>query len=318
MKNILVVGDSMIDVYTSGDATKLSPEAPVPDFCKSGVSIRKLGGAANTTTILANLNTDAEVGLVTGMRLMEESEQESFEVIMRSCKELNKQFKFYPVHIPVTTIKERLIDEASHQQVLRISIECSSPKIDNKLFETQLSKISNPGLILISDYDKGILNGRRIDIITGMFYDVPIIVDPKVKNFWQYGGATVITPNHKEVADALGIHPKYILQEPVRYAEQLMGMLPVSTVVITLGKIGAAVSSENVSELVRTQEKQVFDVTGSGDIFCAILSWLWINSDRSLIEKVQIANYVAGVGVTYLGNYIAVPEDIKKGEENLG
>lgn len=307
MKKIVVIGDAMLDIYTFGHIHRISPEAPVPEFAKNGKEILKLGGAANTAVNIANFGAD--VTLVAGL-----GDDNAGQQFLHVLKEHTLQLKF--LKIPCTTVKNRLIDEKFNQHVLRIARENTTPNIDNDAFSQILSTLVRPDVVVISDYDKGILNKYRIQTIRAAFDDVPLIVDPKNANFHHYRNASIMIPNHAEAAKGLNINEKDLLTNPTEAACSIRNNLNLEAVAITLGKMGVALATNTYAGIISTTERQVFDVTGAGDVFCAVIAYLW-NDYANKAEIMQLANYVAGKSVDCLGNYIATTQDIEMAKKNL-
>lgn len=297
----------MLDIYTFGHIHRISPEAPVPEFAKNGKEILKLGGAANTAANIANFGAD--VTLVAGL-----GDDNAGQQFLRVLEEHTLQLK--SLKIPCTTVKNRLIDEKFNQHVLRIARENTTPEIDNDAFSQILSTLDSPDVVVISDYDKGIFNKYRIQTIQAAFSDVPLIVDPKLANFHHYTDVCIIMPNQTEAAEALNVTTKDILLQPTVYAHKIQRALNLEAAAITLGKHGVALASREFTGVIPTTERQVFDVTGAGDVFCAVIAYLW-NDYANKAEIMQLANYVAGKSVDCLGNYIATPQDIEMAKKSL-
>ena len=300
MKTILVIGDAMLDIYTFGHIHRISPEAPVPEFLKNGKEIYKLGGAANTAANIGSMG--AEVTLVCGLGKDNASGKFTQEIG-------DFGLALHAINIPCTTVKQRYVDEKFNQHVLRVAREEVVFRIDDKQFREILQKVDPPETVVISDYDKGILNRERITIIKEIFAGIPIIVDPKIANFLFYEGVSVIMPNHIEAAKALSVSEKQVLSSYALHAQTIRNALRCEVALITLGKLGVVMASDSFAGLIPTIEREVFDVTGAGDLFCAVVAFLW--NDYNDKKKIMgIANHIAGKGVEHLGNYIASEQDI--------
>jgi rfaE bifunctional protein kinase chain/domain len=307
MQNVLVIGDAMLDIYTFGHIHRISPEAPVPEFIKNGQETFKVGGAANTAINIKSLGDN--VTLIAGigddtyatqfLNLLEE-----YEIVIKTLQ------------LPCTTVKQRFVDVKFNQHVLRVAQENTAPDIDNDTFLDILCQANKPDIVVISDYDKGILNKYRIQTIISTYEDIPVIVDPKIRNFKHYNGISIIMPNHSEVAKELGISEKELLRQPANYANNIADNLNIENVAITLGKQGVALATNTFVGIIPTIERQVFDVTGAGDVFCAVVACLWNDYDIKH-TIIQIANHIAGKSVETLGNYVATPADINEAQQLL-
>lgn len=315
MERILVYGDSMLDIYTFGNVSKISPEAPVLEFVETKRKVRKLGAAANIAVNLGNLGMD--VTLLTG--LGDDLEAYQFSNLLDSIrheKQINVKLETIP--ISRTTVKERLIDEKFNQHILRKAREDTTQKLIGIELEEYLLKFSKEiqfDKIFISDYDKGMVSPNTIDMIQDTFSELPFIVDPKVKNFNFYRGIDVMTPNHYEVAAVLRVQPEKVLENPLDYGIELQSALDIKNLIITLGKRGIALLSDTLCTVIPAIEREVFDITGAGDCFAAVTAYLLKHC--SIVECVSIANIISGLAVKKFGNYIVTKDDVTEAAAKL-
>jgi len=199
-KNILVIGDVILDEYIRGIVSRISPEAPVPVVLEKE-SFSTLGGAANVANNLHSLG--AKVTIIG--RIGDDPEG---QVLVRQFKDqgLNTHGIFVDKKIP-TICKTRVI--AQHQQVVRIDREdietIGSKEVSQKICNFIEKNIGAFDAVIISDYGKGLITPELVDFvrIRALAKDKIIIIDPKVGHFSYYRNVTAITPNLKEAENAI-------------------------------------------------------------------------------------------------------------------
>ena len=195
--SIWVVGDLMIDEYVSGAVERISPEAPVPVVRAQG-SEHRLGGAANVARQIATLGARVSVAGICG-------EDAAAEQLLRLCAGAGNDTRAV-LRLPGrhTTRKLRVVSHS--QQLLRLDWEDVQPctaEVSAQLL-TQLAASDPPDAIILSDYAKGVLTPETIAGIRGARGAVPLVVDPKHRDFARYRGATTVTPNLHELEVAAG------------------------------------------------------------------------------------------------------------------
>jgi len=299
------VGDFMLDRYTYGNADRLSPDAPVPVLAVVREE-SKPGGASNASLCMRALGAQVTcIGAVgedeAGSELLEHLHQAGCDVkgILR-------------VPEVTTTIKQSLIGLAQHrhpQKMFRIDYEqqmALSSRIQTKLL-AQARKALKPGCILcLEDYNKGVLSPSfckaLIDLARSR--NIPIIIDPAaIRDYSKYTGATAITPNRTEtrLAAADSESSSSDVAGLSQLGRQLLRKLQVQALIMTLDKEGALLLERGCkAALIPTRARQVYDVTGAGDVFVAALTCA-IGNDLSWRLAVQFANYAAGLKVERFG-----------------
>jgi rfaE bifunctional protein kinase chain/domain len=300
--HVTVVGDAMLDVYLRGDVERISPEAPVPVV---RVRERKdaLGGAANVaqnvTALGAGCALVASIGDdIAGARL-----RDMLDAIGADPRCL------VTVERPTTT-KTRVIARA--QQVVRFDEEEDAdlaPAEVAHVLDAVRTALDGATALVLEDYNKGILVPQVIEtaIAEARTRDIPIVVDPKFRNFFAYRGATVFKPNRRELESALGAavdlaHPQAL---PATLAR-----LGVEHLLLTLGEHGMAlISADGATHRVPTTAREVYDVVGAGDTVTAYLAAM-LGAGASASEAAAIANYAAGVEVGKLGAVSVGPEEV--------
>jgi D-beta-D-heptose 7-phosphate kinase/D-beta-D-heptose 1-phosphate adenosyltransferase len=293
---VLVIGDLMIDEYVWGVAERISPEAPV-----QVVSVRRedytLGGAGNVAHNLAALGAAVSVIGVVGAGGDGQRILDIFAGLGVDASGVVSDPR------RPTTRKTRII--ASNQQVLRIDREiCSevSETIRHMLENAVRDRMSHCHAVLISDYAKGLFSPAFIGhvVAEAKRLGLPVIADPKGREFLRYAGVTAITPNQKEASEASGIR---ISDETslVRAAEILMGQVGCAQVLITRGAEGMVLVEKNDRPFyIRALARQVYDVSGAGDTVLAVFG-LAIAAGADTRRAAELANTAAGIVVGKVG-----------------
>jgi rfaE bifunctional protein kinase chain/domain len=301
-KRIVVVGDAMLDVYLSGDVDRISPEAPVPV-----VRVRErrhaLGGAANVAqnvvAIGARCSLVAAVGADRGAEIL----RGMFDALSIGTTSLVTVERG-------TTQKTRIV--ARSQQLLRVDEEedADLAGTDMELVLNAVHEaVADADAVVLEDYNKGILvpSVIRAAIDLGRARDLPIIVDPKFKNFFEYRGASVFKPNRRELEAALGAAVDVDHPDAVPAVLQRLG---VEHILLTLGDRGMALFSAG-GEVARvpTVAREVYDVVGAGDTVTAYLASI-LAAGGSVLEAAVVANIAAGIEVGKLGAVSVTAEEV--------
>ncbi len=298
---VLVVGDFMLDIYTYGDALRISPEAPVP-VLKVRSTQWGPGGAASVAADLAELGAQVFcIGVIgtdaNGRRLTELLDERGIDTS-----------DLLALDTRPTTSKRRLIGLAQHrhrQQLMRIDQESSEPLSSQQyrfLLERYGCRLGQVDIVCLQDYDKAVLSDavcRQVVELAGKA-GKKILVDPAFqRDYRKYAGATVITPNRREAGEVVGFEIDDE-QAAAKAARQLRSELGLEAVVITLDKEGAYLETPQTSELIPARERSVYDVTGAGDIVLAALA-VCLASGCDYKTAVQIANIAGGIEVEKFG-----------------
>jgi D-beta-D-heptose 7-phosphate kinase/D-beta-D-heptose 1-phosphate adenosyltransferase len=300
--NALVLGDFMLDTYTTGRVKRISPEAPVQVLEVSKVEARP-GGAGN-----AVLNLLALGGNVFAIgRIGRDSEGE----------ELRKKLQGGGAHLGAllveegykTPVKNRLI--ADSQQLLRVDFETVSPlkkEVEEETIEQLAKLMPQVQVAAISDYGKGFLSKRILSeaIRLARLAGVPAIVDPKGIDFTKYRGCTLLKPNLSEAYAAAKMAPSSSLDDAAR---EIFAQAQVDSLLITRSEAGMSLfnpAGERADFPI--QSKEVIDVTGAGDTVLAMMSCALANG-LDLPSAIQLSNIAAGLNVERLGCVqITLPE----------
>jgi D-beta-D-heptose 7-phosphate kinase/D-beta-D-heptose 1-phosphate adenosyltransferase len=298
---IAIVGDAMLDVYLHGDVERISPEAPVPV-----VRVRErryaLGGAANVANNGRALGASCELVAAIGTDLGGRQLREMLGAIDASDALID-------VGRPTTT-KTRIV--ARSQQMVRVDEEEDAELNGNHvepLLRAVERAVRSADALVLEDYNKGVLVPRVIERAIAAARDrgIPVVVDPKYRNFFLYRGATVFKPNRRELEAALGAavdleHPEAL---PATFER-----LGVHHLLLTLGERGMAlISAGGTIHRVPTAAREVYDVVGAGDTVTAHLATM-LAAGGTPVEAAIIANYAAGVEVGKLGAATVSAEEV--------
>lgn len=304
-RNVVVLGDVMLDEFVWGDVRRISPEAPVPVVEIRRESIR-LGGAANVLANIIALGAKATVIGVVG----NDAAGERLRSALRECNP--EQVDDYLVidQSRPSTVKTRII--AHSQLVVRADREDRGPvnrETEDRLIEALQRALNNADALVISDYDKGVVTPRILEsILPGAYQKVPVLIDPKLRNFASYRPATVVTPNHHEALRVTGLEEEHDneLHEAARRIKQ---QLNCDSVLITRGDRGMMLlDGAGDPTYVKTAAREVYDVTGAGDTVIATLA-AGLAAGASTLESAHLANHAAGLVVGKVGTATAsVPE----------
>lgn len=309
--NVLIVGDVMLDRYWWGTVGRISPEAPVPIVNLTKTTLAA-GGASNVAANVAGLGaTPLLVGL-----LGEDSDALLFTDILSKSK-ISIDYLYQTSERP-TTVKTRIIGH--NQQVVRVDQETKKllSKNEEEIIWQKISDaLEKTRIIIISDYGKGIITEGLLSrlITSAKEQQISILIDPKGKNFSKYKGASLLTPNRFEVAEACKLENTD--QEILEAAgSQLVEDLNLEGLLITQGEDGMTLFQKNKKpEHLYALARNVYDVTGAGDTVIACLA-VAIASGREILEAAKIANIAAGLIVEQMGTTAITFDSLKQALRN--
>jgi rfaE bifunctional protein kinase chain/domain len=298
LKNIkvAVVGDAMLDRYIWGRTERISPEAPVPILDIEEQDARP-GGAANVALNLVGMGAQVELLSLIG----EDAEAEELTAILK----LNRisTSGFFKVFERPTTTKTRILATSGTggaRQLLRLDRENNAPFF-SKLFEDFIKKSLSQTLwdaIILEDYDKGTLTHELIEwiILWGQNHNIPVLVDPKFRNFYSYAGCSLFKPNLKELNAALGLrlHNKNIAGI-VSAVFALREKMPHKYTLVTLSDNGALLVTPELKHFhINAHLRKIADVSGAGDTVIAVMAAA-IAGGLSYFLAAHLANLAGGL-----------------------
>lgn len=301
-RRVAVVGDAMLDVYLRGDVERISPEAPVPVV---RVRDRKyaMGGAANVAQNVAAAGALGTLVAVVGS-------DEGGERLRRMLRDIGSDDSALIAIDRPTTTKTRLV--ARSQQVVRFDEEDDRDLTDDdvaRVLAVLDRVLASADALVLEDYNKGVLVAEVIAhaIARAQARAIPIIVDPKFRNFFAYRGATIFKPNRRELESALGAA---VHLDDAGALPATLERLGARHLLLTLGERGMAlVSPDGQVQRIPTTAREVYDVVGAGDTVTAYLATA-LAAGATAMEAAVVANFAAGVEVGKLGAATVTPQEI--------
>ena len=300
---VLVVGDVMLDTYLWGQASRISPEAPVP-VVRVADETRALGGAANVATNVVALGAGcAVVGVLgrdsAGRELAEELGKAGIDA--SGLIELDRP----------TTVKTRVL--VGHQQAARYDRESDadlSAEEAGRVQQAIRERLDGVAAVVLEDYNKGVLVPAviRATIDAANAAGKPVIVDPKFRRFFEYAGATVFKPNLVELGAAMREPPQAESTGWLHHTRQELGC---EHLLVTLGEEGMALATADGGFLrVPAVAKSVYDVSGAGDTVTACLA-VALSAGATIEEAAVLANHAAGIEVSKAGVATVSPAELR-------
>jgi len=301
---VVVVGDVMLDRFVHGTVERISPEAPIPVMHVERED-QMLGGAGNVVRNLAGLGARPAFISVIGD---DAAGQELQKLVSDATGDLG--------HLlldrnRVNTIKERHV--ALHQQLLRVDRGTTQPlpsALAYTLVSTVESHLEEARVLVLSDYGKGVLGPATIQalIAAARSRDVKVIVDPKGRDFGRYRGASVVTPNRRELAEASGL-PCGTDEEVVAAARLVSKACGIQAVMATRSEQGMTLYDDGGARHLAARAREVFDVSGAGDTVVAALA-AGLAGGLSLYDAAHLSNIAAGIVVGKVGTAVTTPDEI--------
>lgn len=317
---ILVVGDLILDEYIWGSVDRISPEAPVPVLWAKKRTFAPGGTANVANNIIALGGRVSLLGVVGG--------DANSAILLHELKKRRIGTQGILVERNRhTTIKTRIL--AGHQQVVRVDWEHThglSRELNAKILKFIERNIDRFDAIIIEDYGKGVINQALLErlISLGNASNKIITVDPKEENFQHYRAVTSITPNAKELENAVKNlklqdttnrfkinTEKLFTGKDVDFAmREILAYLDLDSILVTLGEQGMKLLESNGRLThIPTQAQEVFDVSGAGDTVISAFT-LALCARASTLEAAHIANFAAGIVVGKLGTAVVTPEEL--------
>ncbi len=296
---VLVAGDVMLDRFWWGDVTRISPEAPVP-VVRLNKTTAAAGGAANVAANIAGLSA---IPLLIGCVGADPEADELFNVMagcgIGSDSLVRSQSRS-------TTVKTRVI--AHGQQITRIDQETVEPLTEEdrgRVLNAVSALIGQADAVAISDYAKGFFSDQLLRRIIELSHErgVPVVVDPKGRDYSRYRGATVLTPNRREAAIACNLEDtgKAVV---LTAGEKLCEEIDLEALLVTEGEDGMTLFERgNVPAHFPALAREVYDVTGAGDTVTAAVA-VALGAGLEPRQAAKIANVAAGLAVERVGTAI--------------
>lgn len=295
---VLVVGDAMLDRYWFGAVERISPEAPVP-VVRVEREEERLGGAANVALNVRTLGVQAALMSAIG------DDREGARMLallaragVRARVNMDARLR--------TIVKLRVIGRA--QQLVRVDFDQAPAQGSlGDLLEAFEQEVRLCDAVLFSDYGKGGLSHLPRMIELARAAGKPVLVDPKGSNYERYRGASVITPNRGELAQAVG---GWSDEETLhKRAFAMLEQLGIGALLVTRAEEGMTLFDKRGHLHVATQAQEVFDVTGAGDTVIATLAAM-LAAGVKLRAAVPLANKAAGIVVSRFGTASVTYEEL--------
>jgi D-glycero-beta-D-manno-heptose-7-phosphate kinase len=307
---VLVVGDVMIDAYYFGKVERISPEAPVPVVAVDKKENR-LGGAANVAMNLVALGAKPIVCSVVGtdkegkdlVELFHQSQIDTSGIVTSSQR--------------VTTVKLRVISQAT--QMLRIDTEDTQPinEIEsNELVKRIAELLPEADVLIFEDYDKGVLTQHNIAAITkaAQQHNVPVVVDPKKRNFNFYHHVDLFKPNLKELKDGLKI--EFDADDTATFEQSIQTMMAnmqLKYAMVTMSERGVMITDGKHFEYIPAHIRKIADVSGAGDTVISVAS-LCMALKLDMKKVAELSNLAGGLVCEEVG---VVPIDKQKLQQEI-
>ena len=306
-RRVAIVGDAMLDVYLRGDVDRISPEAPVP-VVRVRETKHALGGAANVAQNVAAAGAACALVAAIGDDEAGRTLRAMLDAVQRDASALVEVARR-------TTRKTRVLARA--QQVVRFDEEDDEDLHHGdvqRMLTAVSAAVARADALILEDYNKGVLVPAVIEgaIALARSRKIPIVVDPKFRNFFSYRGATVFKPNRRELEAAMGAavdldHPEAL---PATFER-----LGVEHLLLTLGERGMAlIAADGNVRRIPTTARDVYDAVGAGDTVTAYLATS-LAAGATAYEAAVVANYAAGVEVGKLGAATVTPSEIREAYE---
>jgi len=299
-KSVLVIGDIILDSYIFGNINRISPEAPVPVFNYSNTEYR-LGGAGNVAANLKQLFNEVHILSIVG-------DDTNGKILFNLLTDKNVNTDKLIISNKFSTInKSRFI--SSNQQTFRLDQE--NIEVENFTIPEYINDIKeyihNFEAIVISDYGKGFLNKISLNFIIDIAnkFNIKVFCDLKGSDPYKYSGAFFLKPNKKELFE---LTDKFVINveksNEIEYRIKLLSSLTkASVILVTLGKEGMILYSDNSFFHINEKSKAVYDVTGAGDTVISYFVGFFLYSKDALISS-RMANKAANIKISKMGTSI--------------
>lgn len=291
-QKILIIGDVMIDKYLWGKVRRVSPEAPVPVISEV-VEEKRLGGAANVALNIKAMGAVPILCSVIGkdrygktfLELLRDENLSDIGIVMDKSR--------------ITTQKTRIISDKHH--LLRVDEEMEdeiTEEVEKKMLDFALELIRKKSVnsVLFQDYDKGVITKNLIDkiITTARKAKIPVLVDPKRKNFLNYRKVSLFKPNFKELRDGLKSDiDLYDLEAVAGLVEEFRKMNEQDVIMVTLSEMGIIVNHDSAYHHIAAEVRDITDVSGAGDTVISMAA-LCLGEKLSALETAILANLAGG------------------------
>jgi D-glycero-beta-D-manno-heptose-7-phosphate kinase len=305
---VLVLGDVMIDAYFYGSVSRISPEAPVP-IVNLTKKEQRLGGAAN---VALNLKSLGAVPIICSIKGNDADGQRLKELCKENGLVVDGLINDYKRE---TTVKTRIIGN-SHQ-LLRIDEEDTADideSVEDLVYEAVNSFIDEVDVLIFQDYNKGLLTAGLIQRVIALCTSkkVPMVVDPKFNNFYEYKGVTLFKPNKKEIQQAENITEKLNLRDIKVLANTVRQKLNADKIMTTLSEDGVIIINETETIHLPAHARKIVDVSGAGDSVLSVAA-LCVAAGIGDEITAALSNLAGGIVCEQIG-VVPIDKDLLLGE----
>ncbi len=309
-KPILCIGDFIVDRFVEGVVGRISPEGPIPVLTEKK-HFYTLGGAGNVIRNIVSLEQRAVAMSVIDKDRSGKRAKELLDDLPHVESVLIEDENW------LTPLKTRFV--ANGQQLLRHDQEKENDlgeKTLNEIVKAASQHIKNASIVILSDYDKGLLTKELCQAVIkeARAHQVPVVVDPKGKDYSKYAGATILTPNLGELRAATGRACR-THEEIADAVKTLKKQGAFEVILVTLGGDGMLIADErNEITHIPATAKEVYDVSGAGDTVIATLSVI-LSQGLSIVDASKKANQAGGVVVGKIGTAVIYPHELEEDGE---
>jgi D-beta-D-heptose 7-phosphate kinase / D-beta-D-heptose 1-phosphate adenosyltransferase len=303
--HVAVIGDLMLDAYLYGDVSRISPEAPVP-VMRATAETMVAGGAANVAANLAALGVRVNV---VGLCGEDEARTQLLACLQRAGGVDCTRIVTTPLRC--TTKKLRII--GARQQIVRVDHEDAfpcDPELEARCIRAATEAIDAADIVVLSDYGKGVCSDglTRAVLAHARASGKQVIVDPKRRDFSAYRGASVLTPNRKELSDATGL-PCESDEEAALAAARAQEACH-ADILLTRSEKGMSYFPLRADPIhLATVAREVFDVSGAGDTVVALLAAAF-GARVPVVDAMRMANHAAGIVVSKVGTATVTRDEV--------
>jgi rfaE bifunctional protein kinase chain/domain len=314
-QTILVIGDIIVDAYCQGSVSRISPEAPVP-ILDIKHKEHRLGGAANVALNISGLGAQPILCSVIGR---DQGAKNVFDLMHKQG--LNTDGVFQSTK-RITSVKTRLM--SGHTQLLRMDEEQTN-LIDKSDRDTLLAFIlgfigtEKPDAIIFEDYDKGTIDQSLIESVIGIAQkvNIPVTVDPKKRNFFEYQGATLFKPNMRELIEGLNIPSLRSTEKDLHIAfEKLIEKMPVEMAFFTLSSDGVFITNGHENFHHPAHKRNISDVSGAGDTVISVATCA-LAAGLGMQEISYLSNLAGGFVCQFPGVVAIAATELKNEFEKI-
>lgn len=290
---VAVIGDIMLDTYWWGNVERISPEAPVPIVALNKRE-KRIGGAGNVALNLVSLGAQVAVLTLLGS-------DEDGETIKNLLRENNIDNRYVlESNKRITTNKIRIISRNQHMMRLDAEQTSDLEEADSEKMRSLITRYiqsEKPSVVILEDYNKGLLTPEVISLTLDICHqqNIPVAVDPKRKNFFEFKKATLFKPNLGEAMTALNLLPEEITIERLQEIhEALKKELDHKISLITLSEKGIFYQDGKQKEMIPSHRRNIADVSGAGDTVIAVASLVY-GAGGNISAAAQISNIAGGI-----------------------